>query len=405
MAVSNLTTMAKAFKTLYSKDKIFDLVMAERPLLGLIPKSDNFKGESIKEAIIYGYPQGRSATFSNALAQITSSKVQAFEVTRKKDYGIVRIDNEALEASEGNEGAFFALKAKEMKNIMASLADNLWYSLYGDGTGTRAIVGAESTTSLTLATLDDVSKFEVGMEVGARQTGAGAARTGTATITAINRETGVLTSDANWTSQITSLAATDELFVAGDKDALVSGLSAWIPSSAPGATAFYGVDRSVDPVRLGGIRYNGTGKAIHEAIVQALHYGRRNRAQGITHAFIHPTKFAILALELENRVRYVREGARGDGYVGKVSFEGIEVATPYGKVNVYPDEMCQNNVVWLLNLNTWKLRSLNGAPRLLNNFDKMLRTVQDADELELRAGYYANLCCAAPGFNIRCSID
>jgi hypothetical protein len=53
----------------------------------------------------------------------------------------------------------------------------------------------------------------------------------------------------------------------------------------------------------------------------------------------------------------------------------------------------------MLQLDVWKLYSLGKAPRILDADGlKMLRE-SSADAVEVRAGYYAQLGCRAPGWN------
>ena len=54
------------------------------------------------------------------------------------------------------------------------------------------------------------------------------------------------------------------------KTTKLSGLGAWLPSSAPGSTdSFFGVNRSSDATRLGGIRFDGSSLPLEEALIGA----------------------------------------------------------------------------------------------------------------------------------------
>ncbi len=53
----------------------------------------------------------------------------------------------------------------------------------------------------------------------------------------------------------------------------------------------------------------------------------------------------------------------------------------------------------MLQLNTWTLETLNGAPRILDlDGNRMLRN-STADSYQIRVGYYGNMTCEAPGWN------
>jgi hypothetical protein len=52
-------------------------------------------------------------------------------------------------------------------------------------------------------------------------------------------------------------------------------------------------------------------------------------------------------------------------------------------------------------MDVWKLRSLGRAPHVLTYGMEGLEGIRvgNADALEVRIGYYANLICSAPGWN------
>ena len=87
--------------------------------------------------------------------------------------------------------------------------------------------------------------------------------------------------------------------------------------------------------------------------------------------------------------------------VGQFGFSSLQVASPTGMLDVYADHNCPQDVAYLLQLDTWALKSLGNAPRLLD-FDG-LKGIRQANEdgVEYRWGYYGNLLCKAPGYNCR----
>ena len=108
VGVSSLTTLADAFKTVFSQKAIIDESVADKPLWGMMNKATDFYGDEYKEYVRYGKPVGgASKTFSYAQANVSSSRGVAFTVTRVPDYGFVHLDRESIEAAEkdvGNDG-------------------------------------------------------------------------------------------------------------------------------------------------------------------------------------------------------------------------------------------------------------------------------------------------------------
>jgi len=59
----------------------------------------------------------------------------------------------------------------------------------------------------------------------------------------------------------------------------LSGLAAWVPNvDPPIGDNFWGVNRSADPTRLAGLRYNAASQTIEEGLTSALAYGNREGA-------------------------------------------------------------------------------------------------------------------------------
>ncbi len=400
MAALDLTSFAAALKTLYSDRKIHDLTYKNAPFLAMVSKDTNFVGDSVKHPLKFGNIKGRSATFTTAQTNKAASNYAAFTVTRVRDYGLASIDNETLEASKTDKGAFMRAAQAEIDSAFAGLGRSLASAIYRSGTGSIGVVGAVSTTSLTLASVGDVTNFEVGMKLQASATdGSALVNSGAAaTITAINRETGVLTAGVDWTTTIAALTAGYFLYAEGDAQSAasartkISGLQAWLPVSAPSATLFFGVDRSVDTTRLGGVRYDASALSIEEGLVNAV--SRVTTEGGKPDAiFINPIKMRDLINSLGSKVQYTSHK------VGEIGFESVKLMTDNGPVSVFSDLNCPQAYAFVLQMDTWQLKSLGKAPRLLDSDgNKMLRD-GSADSVEVRCGYYGNLVCDAPGYN------
>ena len=82
-----------------------------------------------------------------------------------------------------------------------------------------------------------------------------------------------------------------------------------------------------------------------------------------------------------------------------IGFQGVKVNVGKSIATVIPDHNCPADKMFMLQLDTWKLKSLEGMPMILDMDGlKMLRVSND-DSVEVRVGYYANVICEVPGFN------
>ncbi len=91
---ANPTNQVAALKELYPENGDFmkDLVYAKNPGLALIPKDESpagMAGKYIPVPLVYGTPQGRSATFTNAQGNQTAPFDVSFFVYRASNYQLV----------------------------------------------------------------------------------------------------------------------------------------------------------------------------------------------------------------------------------------------------------------------------------------------------------------------------
>lgn len=385
-----MSSFASSLKTIYSEEKVENMVYADNPFLSMLSKSEDFGGKNRVIGIIYGNPQGRSADFATAKANKTAGKIKEFTITRNKDYAVASIDNETMEASQGNSKALIDALTFEMDGAIHSCARSLATALYGSGSGRIGRVSAAGPSSdvITLTQLEDVTNFEVGMTLNFSTTdGGGSVITEAPTVVAVDRNLGKVT-----ISDDTNVLANHYIFVDGDYDSKIKGLQAWLPATVTN-TPFFGLDRSVDSSRLAGLKISGSGKPIEEVLIDAASALAREGGKA-THVFMAYSKYAELEKSLGSKVSYVDIKVKAD-----IAFKGIALNSPRGVMQIIPDQNCPADKAFMLQLDTWKLHSLGKAPKILNlDGLKMLREDQ-ADAVELRVGYYAQLACKAPGYN------
>lgn len=393
----DMTSFDAALKEHYTDDRVKNLVYKNNPLLAVLPKMERFGGKNLPIPIQFGVPGSRSASFADALAQKggASSQFEDFVLTRVKDYCLASIDNETLEASIGNPNAFMEAAANEVDSAIHSCTRSLATALYRDGTGTIGVAGgAAAGTTLDLANVEDIVNFEVGMTIVSTAASGTLPVIGTAVISAVDRDLGVIT-----TAAAHGMAPGEFIACQGDLSAKISGLGAWVPDAAPGAGAFFGVNRTADTSRLAGVRFPGTAAAgLGNKVGDLTKASARLAREGgrPTHCFMNHVDYGLLLNELNAKVEYAEVAAseRGD-----ISFSAMRLHTPSGTVTVIPDHNCPTGKAYLLQMDTWKLYSLGGAPKILQTDGMRFLRESGADGVEVRVGYYAQLGCNAPGYN------
>lgn len=410
-----------ALKELYTGDDYMkDLVYRKNPFLALVPKDESpsgFAGKYIPVPLIYGSNQGRSATFSTAQTNQTPAQLASFFVYRVSNYSIATITNELLEATVSDAGAFLDEGKLQVDTAIRSISNDLAGDLFRSGTGSRGQIGSisgTSTVTIVLQNTQDITQFEVNMTLVGTATDGGSP-TGspdTLLVTSINRSTGTLVGTATG-SPGTNWAAGYFLVVQGDIPSTgatstssylkVTGLSGWLPYGGPSAAdSFWGVNRSTDATRLAGVSFNGSAESIEEALIDASSLVAREGGEPDM-CFMNFASWAALEKELGAKVQYVQ--VKHD--TADIAFKGITVNAPYGPITVMADRSCPQQRAFLLEMNTWKLRSLGKSPHILTYGREGLEGIRvgNADALEVRTGYYGNLICSAPGFNAVVSLS
>lgn len=397
----DMTKFGPGLKAYYSNQKVENMTYKDYPFYAMLTKKKDFFGKNYPLPIQIGNPQGRSHTFSKAKANQTSSVYKDFTLTRVKDYSLATVDNETAEASENDKGAFLKALTNEIDSAIRSAASSMASMVYGDGSGTIGQLGAStvvSTDTVILADADSVVNFEVGMTLvfaAAKSSGALRNSGGTLSILAVDRSAGTLKLSAVINTNTGTIAG-DYIFVDGDRNLSVSGLAAWLPFTAPTTgDAFFGVDRSVDPTRLAGVRFDGSALSIEEALVGGLTLCNREGGNPKV-VFMNYTDWSNLELALGSKVQYAVTSAFGRADIG---FQGIQVKTNKGVANCVADPFCPRGYAYALTMESWALYSLKEPIRILDlDGNKLLRT-SDADAVELRVGGYFQLGCDAPGHN------
>jgi len=382
----------------------------------MMPKFESFTGRNLQVPLIYGNPQGRSATFTRAQArgQTSSSKLKDFLLTRVSDYSVATIQNEVLLASQGDAGAFLEAATVEINGAINSLTRSQAIAMFKSGYGEIGQIKAGSSvagTTLTLSNPADVTNFEVDMELEVAATVSGASRAFGSSgfglvITGVDRGLGTITFAFNVTDAangIPTIAAGDFIFVRGDHAASsltkIAGLEAWLPSVAPTAgDNFFGVDRSSDVTRLAGLRQNSVGQPIEEALIDAASLVAREGGQ-LSHYVMNYAKFSELEKALGSKVQYLDMKVTAE-----VAFRGIQINGPKGPIKVVADQNCPAARIFGLQMDTWRLNSLGAAVRVIDTDGLQMLRQSSADGVEVRYGYYANMGCSAPGFNVNIQV-
>lgn len=405
LGIMDQAAFNNALKVKYAAGGIADAFYKKHPLLDLLPKKQ-FAGRVVEHAVRISAPAGRSATFATAQANQSASTIKAFLIGSStyplaRYYAPASIDNLVLDLDA--EAIVDALNF-EIDGAMAAATDAASIQLFGDGSGLLGQLANSGvgTPTITLGNANDVVKFEVGDVLSLSPNADGSAiRTGTVVLIAVDRDAGTLTCSGNISAGIGAAANTDYIYRSGDATKAMKGFGAWLPydpadasvrSSALAAT-FFGVVRSADATRLGGVTFDGRALAIEEALQKAaVRLAREGGEPDLV--ILNPDKYAELAIALGNKMVLV--DVKGDASVG---VQGIQLISQGFKMVVVCDRHCPSNRAYMLEKATWTLYEVGSLPRLLDQDELQLLRAATADQSEVRIGWYAQLACSSPGKN------
>lgn len=393
----------------YAPGPVINMAFQKNKATGLLTKrnrkpSGEGGGKYWVQPIQYADPGGGSSDFGTANAyDDNESQFVAFQVTRKKHYRIAKVENEVIEATaEGNVDAFEPA-FDEFDRAMRAEGNYLNFRFFR---GKGGAIGRMSNSSFATAVmaLDDASgtwglrKNDV-VNLSATD-GTGSLKSGSLKVLSVQRRSGTVTFTGDIDAGVATAAQNDYVFLAGDYGLAASGLADWCPDSAPGATSFYGVDRTADEDMLGGLRVDGTDNApTHELLIDMVQASDEIGAE-MDVCFANPRSLGQLTKELEGKWVIMK----GQGYGGKeaqIGYRGWQVTMEGHEVTIFSDRCCQVKRLWGLQLDTWTMFSAGMAPNFITKrAGSIIKVSETADAYEGRIGEYFNFGCKAPGFNV-----
>ena len=410
MAITNTTNFDAALKQIYSSANLAKTTLSRRPLLAMLPKRSDFGGRNMPIVNVFGDPQGRSAVFSTAQGNVSEVKVDDFLLTRVSSYSIAQIGSEVAEASKGDAMAFLQALKATIDGAMNALSNSLETQLFRTGTGALGTIdvdpGGAGANIFALTEEESIASFDVNMVIVFSATDGSAIRTGggtTRNVTAVNRSNGQVTVDGAVLGDTT----TDGDFVYPEGDAAnggsnvcLSGLSAWVPATAPsGGESFFGVDRSVDS-RLYGQFTDQSSADIEDGLITAGSLSARVGGNPNV-CFINHVQQRSLIQNLHNSQNYQTMNATTHkGLVSDIGFRSVAIQGDTGAINVVAANKCPSETGFMLEMDKWILATLGEPVKFLNlDGNRILRSAT-ADSVEARLAFRGNLACKAPIYNV-----
>lgn len=420
MSALNATQAAAALKKLYGADRKKALAYQKKILFPLIQKDGTGEGSSFEQYVRTRQPGGGSGTWSKARTRNTTSKHHVLSITQTAVWQRAAVNYRLFTQAKSARATMYKV-SKEFDEALDALGAKIERRLFRGRTGKIGKISADSDVTTATITLDDradVWNFAPGEVIVLSSTnGGGTLRNAGATIEvlSVDEVLGTVTFTGNVTAGIAAAAAGDTMFIDGDwsaaNDICASGLEDWLPvdgRDAALAAAFYGLTRSGDPNRLGGIFVDGDDVAgdLNDQLIRL--FSEMGRFSNTPDYLVVPTD-AVTELQsiwqasnlpfVEASVNH-EEGALT--ITGLAS--GVQVRIGQYKVTMLGSNACPSNRIYALDTSTWTIHHTGeGVPFFLNEDIEghLLSLEKDGTEPEVAAymGALFNLGCEAPGAN------
>lgn len=394
----------------------------DTPFWSTIPKFDDFYELTKELRNRFGLNPSGSATFAESQTDAGASPYGNFALDRVHDFITMRLMDETLMAYSNDMDRLITYVQEETDSALERSTRRINHNAFRNTGGAvlQLIAAGAGGATQTITVRDPENMINVfpGMRLVSSDTDgtSGAVDANPQVIASLNRSTGTITtSAASWDATIPgTFADGDRIFPVGDFGLKMSGLDTWVPASDP-TTTLFGMDRSIDPIYLGGVRYEAQpgypDGNIQRTLINAASLGRRHGARA-SHVFMHPEDYGIYVNEADNKTEYpvpahvgFKDRTNTDPIYVDVGIVGLRLHLPTGPAAVIPDPDCQKNTFWMLDMRTWGYYGLkHKGPHFLmadgpNRFRPATHLGQPAWEANI--GWYGQIGCAAPGCNIR----
>ncbi len=399
-----------ALKVLYPNGELPKSINDTFVTLKKTKKETDFKGELAYVPIQNANPQGSSAVFATAQANIQQGNYLRSALRRVQHHGVARVTGEAAEAAVASEGALVDLWDNETRGIATTEMSTLATYFFGNGNAVLGTILSGATAGLTTITLTSTANmnyFELGMTLRAIDAATPGlnptvrTEASRAVVTGINRRSRTLTFASAFSTHATSAVDTDLLVRSGDQAGVTShsviyGLDAYIADSSGLPGTLNELNRNADPVRLAGQAIDYTGWAHEDAAVDA---SAQAGFQGIGYPNVlicNNIEVANMKKNLGSKIIYNDGGGKA-----KHSFSGVSIDGEAGPIEIVADPFCPRYKAFLVKMDCFSLFSLKAAPHL-NKFDGMdFMRRPDADAYEVRFVFYGNVKCKNAGPHVK----
>lgn len=338
-----------------------DMFNSENVVLAKIKRNDEFVGDQALISVPTSFGGGRG-TGSLPRANVTS--YQKMLIISKKIYTVIEIDNEAIKASQTDEGAFVRLSKEPVKRGVQAWQANLSRQLFNDtltsnGNGRLGI--SSSTTAITASggtytvTFDKAAanpvqwkqaNWEVKDYINATILSATAEYevTGVSPSASATTATVTLTQVAGASFNLAGQTAVS-FYMQNSKDNDATGLRGALLATSGSLYSVTVGYRWQSPSQLTSLSVGITPDLLNQQALDIKYAFGENHDMYVT-SFVQYRK---LLNQLEDQKRYMIVESRNSGPKGKFSFQALEFMADTGPIPVIAERFVEDDTLYALN--------------------------------------------------------
>ncbi len=376
-----ISTADKALKTLYLGVLADQLNVGVNPFLAKIGQTGaDVWGKEIKKLAPYGINGGiGSGQETDNLPKSGGNNYAQFTLTLKNLFGKIELSDKAIRASQNNAGAFVNLLNAEMDGLLKASKFNFGRMLYGDGSGLLTTTVANASTAKNQITVASVKNLMEGMTIdvfgatGEKNTALSGSR-----IIAIDRVNKIVTLSE---SNSSALGAGCKLYVQGSKDNEITGLGAIFGDSS----TLYGLTRS---------EYSFLTPYVKESQNPVNIFEMQDAIDSVEEVSGGTIDFIVTSYKM--RKQYVDALSKSRTNIDYLTLDGGYKALSYSGIPVVADRFVEDNDMYLLNSQDFKLHQLCDWRWLEGESGSVLHQVAGKACYSATLVKYADLLCERP---------
>lgn len=391
MAAITAAQLVAILKRYYNSAKFNEDIFGSPDRWLMNTLSDRMTGGEHDPSVVYREnSQGIAADFLTAQTNSNNPKFSQFQVTPPAEglHAVLQITTDMIMRSRDRNMAFVEDQVWRFKDLINGLSNFVEQCLLGDGTGVIGRTVPVTGTTITLDDPDDAKRFHEGMRVVFGETPTGALRDSGQSIlvTGVDYESGTVNLEEDL-SVISGITTLDYIFRegtaqnGGSAPVVPYGLDAWLPASTPSATAFYGVDRSLSPTKLSGVRSTGSLSDIYASVND--HVARcKSFGSSIRNLVGLTSHINVGRLSKQTQTQVLQT----PGKTAQVGFSSVTINTPAGETKIFGSPWVKDNTLFTLDLSVMEIIRLGDKLVYVWDLDgSMTQRLPSASGVEIRA--------------------